>query len=227
MEKLSSSSADNKSFRNHLEKALKLEEDATLLSGETHSGESRATTFLRSSLSPQAIHPAPPALRQGALLAGPSRHRPRGRHRCRCPESTRMRTACTVIAPPHTLEVVLSRHTQPAPPSPSPPLVPAKASAEARPHRLRGCRRCRSALPKLPGRAAVLPPRTLPPSPSAPPAVESAKLRQLRRRSSVWCTDLPRHPDDPRLGDSAKTSASRLGDSGDSALTLGRVVARD
>ena len=49
---------------------------------------------------------------------------------------------------------------------------PAAAAAE----------RCRSALPQLPGRAAVLPPRTLPPSPSAPPAVESAKLRQLRRR---------------------------------------------
>ena len=35
-EKLSSSSADNKSFRNHLEKSFILEEDATSLSGDTH-----------------------------------------------------------------------------------------------------------------------------------------------------------------------------------------------
>jgi hypothetical protein len=150
---------------------------------------------LHFSLPPSACHPAPPVLRpraavrcppspsaQASVEVRPPQRQSRDRPRRRCPESTRMRTACTVIAPPHTLEVVLSRHTLPAPPSSSPPSAPAKAaSAEARQRRLRGRRRCRSALPQLPGRAAVLPPRTLPPSPSAPPAVESAKLRQLRR----------------------------------------------
>ncbi len=37
--------------------------------------------------------------------------------------------ACTVITLPHTLEVVLSRHTPPAPPYPSPPSAPAKAAS--------------------------------------------------------------------------------------------------
>ncbi len=44
-----------------------------------------------------------------------------------------MRMERTVIALQHTLEVVLSLHTLPASPFPSPPSVPAKASAEARP----------------------------------------------------------------------------------------------